>query len=75
MDSTKGERYIETENFINILKHEIPHIEIIGFDERLSTVEAENRISYLKNKKKQKVLDNIDSIAATVILDDYLKTI
>ena len=60
--------------FVELIKPLFPNVDINLVDERNSTVEASDILSSNnKNSKKQK--KNIDSIAATVILDRYLKSI
>lgn len=62
------------DSFIEMLKPLFPNIPIIKQDERNSTVEASALLHDSgKNAKKQRA--NIDSVAATVILNRYLKEI
>jgi len=56
------------------LKPLFPNIEIKLMDERLSTVEA-SEILHLNNKNAKKQKSVIDSYAASVILERYLKSI
>ena len=73
MDNSLGFAVERTENFKNLLesKTDLP-IELI--DERLSTVEAENILisSDVSRKGRKEV---IDSVAASIILDTYLRRI
>lgn len=62
------------EEFIEKLSSAFPGIPIVKQDERNSTVEASALLHESgKNSKRQK--NNIDSVAATVILNRYLKEI
>lgn len=64
----------KVEAFILKLKEVYPQIEIIKVDERYSTVEASEMLhANNKNSKKQKAC--IDSAAALIILERYLKSI
>lgn len=62
------------EAFIEKLKEKFPLVDIAKQDERNSTVEASEMLhSNNKNSKKQKAV--IDSAAAMIILERYLKNI
>lgn len=62
------------EDFILKLAPIFPNVDIIKVDERNSTVEASEMLhNSNKNSKKQK--DVIDSAAAMIILERYLKSI
>ena len=71
MNSTLGDAAKRSENFKIFLEKNI-NIKVILFDERLSTVEAEKILldEDMSRKKRKKY---VDSIAASVILDTYLK--
>lgn len=70
MDGTKGESALRAEAFIETLSQSLV-IEIIPWDERLSTVAAERILleGDLSRKKRRKV---IDRLAAAYILQGYL---
>jgi len=62
------------EAFIPMVQKVFPNVEIIKVDERNSTVEASELLhGNNKNSKKQK--ECIDSAAALIILERYLKSI
>lgn len=71
MNNSKGFAVTRTEEFKSLLETSFD-LPIILIDERLSTVEAENILLFTdtKRKKRKKV---IDSYAAAIILDTYLK--
>lgn len=71
MNNSLGEAVERTENFAKLLK-EKTNMEINFIDERLSTVEAENILlnGDVSRSNRKKV---IDSIAASIILDTYLR--
>ncbi|MFC1504463.1 Holliday junction resolvase RuvX [Spirochaetota bacterium] len=73
MDGSEGKRIEDARLYAGELKKRL-RLDIDFQDERLSTVEAERMISHLKSKKRSKLKKNIDSIAAEVILRDYLQT-
>jgi len=72
MNNTKGERVALTEKFQRRLKKELS-LEVIMWDERLSTMGAARFLdeAEVKKKKQKKV---IDKIAAGLILQSYLTT-
>ncbi len=71
MNNTLGPAIERTESFKAILEKNFS-LPIVLIDERLSTVEAENILisTDTKRKKRKKI---IDSYAAAIILDTYLK--
>lgn len=71
MNNSLGFAVERTMNFKKLLESKID-LEINLIDERLSTVEAENILitSDVSREKRKKV---IDSIAASIILDTFLK--
>ena len=71
MNNSLGDAVERTENFAKLLK-EKTNMEINFIDERLSTVEAENILlnGDVSRNNRKKV---IDSIAASIILDTYLR--
>lgn len=71
MNGTIGPRGEKTDEFIELLNNKVEGIEIIKWDERLSTVAANrtmNELGVKKSKKRQVV----DQIAAVYILQGYL---
>lgn len=70
MNNTLGPRAEKTEKFIDILKSKCT-CNIVTWDERLSTVSAENLLisSNVRRDKRKKV---IDKVASTFILQSYL---
>lgn len=70
LDGSLGTAVNEVKDFTNLLTNEIG-IEVIFWDERLSTVEAEKVLleGDLSRRKRKKV---IDKIAAVLILQSYL---
>jgi len=73
MDNSLGFASQRSLNFKKLLEERFD-IEIVLQDERLSTVEAENILisNDMKRKKRKKI---IDSVAAMIILDTYLRSI
>ena len=73
MDNSEGFASQRSQNFKKIIDKEL-NIKTILIDERLSTVEAENILiqSDLRRNKRKKV---IDSAAAMIILDTYLRSV
>lgn len=74
MNGTIGERAKLSENFMEKLKQQFPHLPVVLWDERLSTVAAEKVLidADLQRKKRRKI---IDMMAAVVILQNYLDSL
>lgn len=72
MDGTEGERAQSVKRFASDLKNEQENLRIIFQDERLSTVEAHERLARL-GLDNRKIKEKIDMVAAQVILETYLK--
>ncbi|MGL4344271.1 MAG: Holliday junction resolvase RuvX [Cellulosilyticaceae bacterium] len=73
MNNTVGERGERTMEFKTKLENKL-HLPVVLWDERLSTVSAENMLidaDVSRGKRKQV----IDKVAATIILQNYLDTI
>ena len=73
MDDTEGERALKTREFMKDLVRRTG-LEVVLFDERLTTVEAHEIMDELgikKDKRKQYV----DEIAAMIILQGYMDSI
>lgn len=71
MNGTIGPRGEKTNEFIELLESKVEGVQIIKWDERLSTVAANktmNELGVKKSKKRQVV----DQIAAVYILQGYL---
>ncbi len=70
MNNTVGEKSLYVEKFKKLL--ECQNIKVELQDERLSTVSAEKMlINFDLSRQKRKEI--IDSVAASIILEDYLK--
>ena len=71
MNNTLGPAVERTETFKNVLESNF-NLPIVLIDERLSTVEAENILIQMdtSREKRKKI---IDSYAAAIILDTFLK--
>ena len=74
MNGSEGERCQLVRAFAKHLRAEFPTVEIIFWDERLSTVAAERSLleADLSRAKRKKV---IDKMAAVYILQGYLDSI
>ena len=71
LDGTEGARAAEVREQYEALRDALPDIEVILWDERLSTKEAERAYSETgKNWKKKREV--IDEMAAQIILQSYL---
>ena len=73
MDNSLGFAVERTKTFKEALEKKT-HLKIELIDERLSTVEAEN-ILISSDISREKRKDVIDSVAASIILDTYLRRI
>ena len=71
MNNTIGERANNTIEFSGIVKENFPNLEVILWDERLTTAAAEKTLleANISRKNRKKV---IDKIAAVFILQNYL---
>lgn len=70
-DGSVAEQTIITQSFIDKLK-EATDIEVVTADERFSTKEA-TRVLIAGNVSREKRKNYVDSIAASYILEDYIK--
>lgn len=73
MDGTKGERCAVTEDFANDLKSRRPELEIVFWDERLSTVQAAGILNTTNTRGKDRK-NVIDTVAACIILESYMQS-
>jgi putative Holliday junction resolvase len=73
MNNTVGPRGEASLHFSELLKEAVPHLEIVMWDERLSTVAAERSLLEADvSRKKRKAV--IDKMAAVFILQGYLNS-
>ncbi len=70
MDGSEGDRAGKAREFASMLQRRTG-LEPVMVDERLTTVEADEIIALTGNHKKDRK-EHIDSMAAAVILEDYL---
>lgn len=73
MNNTIGERCKKTEEFAAMLERRTG-LEVILFDERLSTVSAHN-IMIASDVRREKRYAVVDQVAATFILQNYLDSL
>lgn len=73
MNNTEGERVEKTEEFAEMLRRRTG-LEVVMWDERLSTVEAQRTMmdAGVRREDRDKY---VDKIAATIILQGYLSSI
>ena len=74
MDGSKGERCNVTEAFADDLKKRRPELEIVFWDERLSTVQAAGILNTTNTRGKDRK-NVIDTVAACIILESYMQSI
>ena len=72
MDGTEGERAQKTREFVDVLKTKT-NAEFVFQDERLSSVSAEELLLEGGMKRKDRK-QNIDKVAAAIILESYLNS-
>jgi len=65
----EGQRAKLVREFAQNLKSSLPEIEIVLWDERYTTMEAQNRLKELPYKKRKEM---IDAVSAQVILEEFL---
>lgn len=68
LDGREGEQAEDVRTFVKKLEPQVS-VEVVLWDERLSTVEAEERMSVRKSGKHKL---GVDAVAAAVILESYL---
>lgn len=74
MNGSVGDRALASEKFVQEIKTRYPAIDVVLWDERLSTVSAEKVLisADMRREKRKKV---IDMMAAVVILQNYLDSL
>jgi putative Holliday junction resolvase len=65
----EGQRAKLVREFASRLRKKLGSVEVVLWDERYTTVEAESRLRHIPPEKRRKV---IDSVSAQVILEEYL---
>lgn len=70
MNGTEGPQAIKTREFAQNIASS--GLDVVMWDERLSTVEAERRMTENKRRKRRGVVQRSDAEAAAVILESYL---
>jgi putative Holliday junction resolvase len=73
MDGTRGDAYVQMEHHMHALSGALK-IPATGVDERLSTLEA-LEIWNTMNPRRQRKYRTVDSLAAALILERYLREI
>jgi putative Holliday junction resolvase len=73
MDGTEGPRAEKSRSFKSLLE-EKSGLEVVLWDERLSTVQAHS-ILHAVGKKEKKHRQNVDAVAASLILESYLDSL
>jgi putative Holliday junction resolvase len=73
LDGTEKRQAEKVREFIEKLKKEIPEVEIIEMDERLTTVSAEKMLNATTKKNAIEKRKVVDKIAAAIILQAYLE--
>lgn len=71
LDGTLGDRVAVTESFYGDLKEKLPDMEIVLWDERLTTVQATGILNVTNTRGKDRK-NVIDTVAASIILQSYL---
>ena len=67
-----------TENvrmFHSFLESKYPDINIVLYDERMTSIIAQKTMVQISSKKQRKDKRHIDKMSATIILQDYLTSI
>ena len=72
MDGREGERAESARRFKADLEKEIPGVNIILIDERLTSVEAHDRL-FEQGLPLKKHKEMIDAVAASIILETYIE--
>ena len=72
MDGSSGFRVEHTMRFKELLEELLPGVEIVLYDERMTTLAAAQymNITDVRGKKRKQT---VDAVAAVIILEDYLR--
>ena len=73
MNGTLGDRIDKTEGFIKSLTDKLANINVIRWDERLTSVSASKVLHETKNRNRDK--GDIDKVSAVLILQGYLDSV
>jgi putative pre-16S rRNA nuclease len=73
MDGREGERARAVRGLIERLSARFPHVTVVGYDERLTTKEAESRLRELGYSGRQ-IATRKDSWSALVLLEDWIRS-
>ncbi|WP_457601349.1 Holliday junction resolvase RuvX [Hydrogenivirga sp.] len=68
----EGERARLVKEFVERLREDLRHVDIELWDERYTTLAAQDRLRHLNPKKRKQLLD---SVSAQLILEEYLKSL
>lgn len=71
LNGTSGDRVAVTEGFYADLKEKLPDMDIVLWDERLTTVQAAGILNVTNTRGKDRK-NVIDTVAASIILQSYL---
>lgn len=71
MNGTVGPRAERAEQFASLLRERLPEVEILLFDERMTTMAASRYLNET-NTRGSKRKNNIDTLSAQIILQNYL---
>jgi len=71
LNGTSGDRVEVTNRFYADLKEKLPHMDIVLWDERLTTVQAAGILNVTNTRGKDRK-NVIDTVAASIILQSYL---
>lgn len=72
LDGTEKRQAEKVREFVSELKKVIENVEFAEFDERYSTVSADNMLKNFTKKDAKEKRKVVDKIAATIILQTYL---
>ena len=74
MDGSEGPRCEKCMELKELLNELHPELEVILWDERMTTIQA-HAILHANGKKEKKHRKNVDAVAASLILEGYLGSI
>jgi len=75
MDGSEGERCLKTAAFKERLLRNFKRVEVVLWDERLTTAAARRAMEGANRAERGALADHIDQIAAALILNGYLEYI
>ncbi len=75
MNGTESERSKEVRQFFEALKALIPDVNIVLFDERLTSLQAERAMKEMPSMTRKDRAKKVDSVSSIILLQSYLDSV